>query len=39
MRTGIYRALTLRNIVGEIWEYTYKVLFADFWSSVDLPHL
>ena len=26
-------------IVGEIWEDAYKVSFADFWSSVGLPHL
>ena len=31
--------LASRNIVGEIWEDAYKVSFADFWSSVDLPHL
>ena len=27
------------NIVGEIWEDTYKVSFVDFWSSTDLLHL
>ena len=32
-------SLASRNIVGEIWEDAYKVSFADFWSSVDLPHL
>ena len=31
--------LASRNIVGEIWEGAYKVSFADFWNSVDLPHL
>ena len=31
--------LASRNIVGEIWEDSYKVSFADFSSSVYLPHL
>ena len=31
--------LASRNIVGEIWADIYKVSFADFWTSVDLPHL
>ena len=31
-------SLASRNVVGEIWEDAYKVSFADFWSSVDLPH-
>ena len=30
--------LSSRNIVGEFWEDVYKISFADFWSSVDLPH-
>ena len=28
-----------RNIVSQIWEGTYKVLSADFESSVELQHL
>ena len=31
--------LASRNFVGEVWEDAYKVSFADFWGSVDLPHL
>ena len=31
--------LTSRNIVAEIWENAHEISFADFWSSVDLPHL
>ena len=30
--------LASRNIVCDFWEDAYKVSFADFWSSVDLPH-
>ena len=27
------------NSVGKIWKDTHKVSFADYWSSVDFPHL